>query len=101
MAHHTSFNDLNLWNENAGSPTEHKSHPIRQIPSRLFDLILSGWKGELLPTGNEDYDRSYNSLADNLQDQGLGLSETVRHLLQDVVPGLNAMSLSPNYYGFI
>ena len=37
----------------------------------------------------------------NIPEHGLGIETTTRHLLQRIVPGLNASSLSPNYYGFV
>ncbi|KAI9738791.1 MAG: hypothetical protein M1834_008298 [Cirrosporium novae-zelandiae] len=41
------------------------------------------------------------SLTTTLPETGHGLSATKTHLLQDIVPGLNGSSLSPNYYGFV
>jgi glutamate/tyrosine decarboxylase-like PLP-dependent enzyme len=101
MAHQTSFNDLALWDSGAELSTEQLSQAIGQLLPKLFELSSSGWKGKLFPADNKDYDRAHRSLADTLHNQGLGLGETTRHLLQDIVPGLNAMSLSPHYYGFV
>jgi glutamate/tyrosine decarboxylase-like PLP-dependent enzyme len=42
-----------------------------------------------------------SQLASRLPAEGLGLSETIRHLQQDLKPGFNASSRSPNYYGCV
>ncbi|KAF1950320.1 PLP-dependent transferase [Byssothecium circinans] len=41
------------------------------------------------------------SLRRTLPTTGLGLQETIRHLREDIGPGLPASSQSPNYYGFV
>jgi glutamate/tyrosine decarboxylase-like PLP-dependent enzyme len=41
------------------------------------------------------------SLQSKLSAEGLGLSETIRHLQEDLKPAFNASSRSPNYYGFV
>lgn len=45
--------------------------------------------------------KSHSSLLTQLPAAGTPLKEIVDHLLQDVAPGLNRSSLSPNYYGFV
>ncbi|KAF2870934.1 pyridoxal-dependent decarboxylase [Massariosphaeria phaeospora] len=40
-------------------------------------------------------------LQQHLSSSGLGLEETLKHIREDLVPGFNASSRSPNYYGFI
>ena len=45
--------------------------------------------------------RSHLSLLTDLPETGLEIEKTLDHLLQDIAPGLNASSLSPNYYGFV
>ncbi|KAK4497000.1 hypothetical protein PRZ48_011449 [Zasmidium cellare] len=37
----------------------------------------------------------------SLSQQGLGLDRTKQHLQDDIVPGLNRSSQSPNFYGFV
>ncbi|KAF2084559.1 PLP-dependent transferase [Saccharata proteae CBS 121410] len=54
----------------------------------------------VLPS-HEQLTSSRNSLVTSLPDQGQGFEATARHLLDDIVPGLNANSKSPNYYGFV
>ena len=46
-------------------------------------------------------DNARDSLLQTISEHGLGIDQTTKHLLQDIVPGLNASSLSPNYYGFV
>ena len=41
------------------------------------------------------------ALLQNIPEHGLGIEPTTNHLLQDIAPGLNASSLSANYYGFV
>ena len=42
-----------------------------------------------------------SSLLQNIPEHGLGCFGTTNHLLCDIAPGLNASSLSANYYGFV
>ena len=42
-----------------------------------------------------------SSLLQNIPEHGLGCFGTTDHLLYDIAPGLNASSLSANYYGFV
>ena len=41
------------------------------------------------------------SMCANLRTDGHGIQETIRHLLEDIAPGLNASSLSSRYFGFV
>ena len=67
---------------------------------RLLTVIADGAERNVLPS-KEDLQKAVTSLSQHLPDQGLVLEKTTKHLLDDVVPGLNAASLSPNYYGFV
>ena len=40
-------------------------------------------------------------LVSKLPQNGVGETETRRHLTEDIVPALNLSSISPNYYGFV
>ena len=42
-----------------------------------------------------------SSLLEHIPEHGLGCFGTTNHLLHDIAPGLNASSLSANYYGFV
>ena len=46
-------------------------------------------------------EKARNALLQTIPERGLGIEETSNHLLQDIAPGLNASSLSANYYGFV
>lgn len=46
-------------------------------------------------------ERARNSLVSQLPTHGKGYGETIKHLRDDIVPGLNASSRSPHYYGFV
>lgn len=46
-------------------------------------------------------DQARNTLVGSLSDQGLGYQRTTKHLLDDIVPGLNGNSRSAHYYGFV
>ena len=41
------------------------------------------------------------AILQNIPERGQGIGQTTNHLLQDIAPGLNASSLSANYYGFV
>ncbi|KAF2144678.1 uncharacterized protein K452DRAFT_306466 [Aplosporella prunicola CBS 121167] len=41
------------------------------------------------------------ALLESLPDKGLGYVKTSHHLFEDIVPGVNAASRSPNFYGFV
>lgn len=45
--------------------------------------------------------KAAESLYNSLPRDGHSLESTTEHLLRDIVPGLNASSLSPTYYGFV
>lgn len=67
---------------------------------RLLNVISSRDHCDVLPT-KEDLQKANASLSQHLPDQGLGLEETTKHLLDEVAPGLNRSSLSATYYGFV
>jgi glutamate/tyrosine decarboxylase-like PLP-dependent enzyme len=54
----------------------------------------------VLPT-TETLEQARNKLASSLPADGVGLSEIIRHLQEDLGPALNGSSRSPNYYGFV
>lgn len=41
------------------------------------------------------------SLPSSLPSRGQGYTQTKSHIVTDIIPGLNASSISPNYYGFV
>ena len=46
-------------------------------------------------------EKARTALLQTIPERGLGIEQTSNHLLQDIAPGLNASSLSANYYGFV
>ena len=72
----------------------------RAAQERLLEVISTGPQRDVLPS-QQDLQKANHSLSRHLPGQGLGLQDTVRHLLDDISPGLNANSLSANYYGFV
>lgn len=49
----------------------------------------------------DSLEHARESLVQRLPSTGVGLERTIQHLRDEVVPGLNAASQSPNYYGFV
>lgn len=66
----------------------------------LDRLLESSTGADLLPS-KEVLQHARSSLIPVISKEGLGLSNTVKHLKEDIVPALNLASQSPNYYGFI
>ena len=74
-----------------------------QIPSLIQNhttSTLSSISCRTLPL-QESIVTACHSLLHRLPSTGHGLEETVSHLLEAIVPGLNGNSLSSNYYGFV
>ena len=55
---------------------------------------------EVLPAPSS-ISQSLSKLVKTLPSTGYGLEWTNNHLINDIVPGLNRSSQSPNYYGFV
>lgn len=75
-----------------------------EIISRLSAAIANIHKEPVPQTvlpADEALTHARKSIHQHLPSTGLGLEETIRHLQQDIAPGLNAASRSPNYYGFV
>lgn len=62
--------------------------------------ILQNPSNTILPESSV-LDRARSTLLQDIPERGRGIEQAINHLLQDVVPALNASSLSPNYYGFV
>ena len=54
----------------------------------------------VLPT-QQSLKHARTALLESLPDKGLGYVNISHHLFQDIVPGFNAASRSPNFYGFV
>ncbi|KAH0542940.1 hypothetical protein FGG08_002709 [Glutinoglossum americanum] len=70
-----------------------------QTHSQLLSL-LSKATSNILPT-SDNIERAVSSLTPHLRKDGLGTRRTIEHLMDDIIPALNASSLSSNYYGFV
>ena len=62
--------------------------------------ILKNRSNPILPESST-LQAARSSLLEHIPEHGLGCFETTNHLLHDIAPGLNASSLSANYYGFV
>ncbi len=72
----------------------------REAHEKLLDVISTSLERDVLPD-QRSLQKAITSLTSHLPEQGFGLQNTTRHLLDDIAPGLNASSLSANYYGFV
>lgn len=79
---------------------ENTREDYTSISHKLWETALRPWDSPILPS-SDSLAKARDSLSDSLPDKGLGLEQTRDHILRDIVPGLNAASLSPNYYGFV
>ncbi|KAH0556040.1 hypothetical protein GP486_006019 [Trichoglossum hirsutum] len=70
-----------------------------QTHSKLVTLLSENTPNILPMVG--DIEGAVSSLTPHLPNDGLGTHETIEHLMKNIVPALNASSLSPNYYGFV
>jgi glutamate/tyrosine decarboxylase-like PLP-dependent enzyme len=77
--------------------------PVDDLYSQTHSWLLSlvsKTAPSILPTeGN--IARAVSSMTPHLRNDGIGTARTIEHLMDDIVPALNASSLSPNYYGFV
>lgn len=75
-----------------------------QVQQNLWKTAFSfgecGQPSNVLPSP-EALARARKSLPETLPENGIGFKATQTHILDDIVPALNAASFSPNYYGFV
>jgi glutamate/tyrosine decarboxylase-like PLP-dependent enzyme len=76
------------------------SETIQRLSAAIASLHSERPPTEVLPSLNA-LARARESLAAHLPSEGAGLEETLRHLREELAPGFNASSRSPNYYGFV
>lgn len=69
-------------------------------PKYIDRTVRNPWPTSVLPS-TTNLTKARSSLPEKLPDKGLGLSSTQNHILDDIVPGFNGGSISPNYYGFV
>ncbi|KAJ9257355.1 hypothetical protein DTO207G8_2109 [Paecilomyces variotii] len=70
------------------------------IQQQLWRTTLGPWESGVLPSA-DSLDRARKALKTSLVEDGIGFGETQSHILEDIVPGFNGGSISPNYYGFV
>lgn len=73
---------------------------VSKLSKAIADLVEQPVPQTVLPA-DEILEHARESIVKHLPSTGLGLEETVRHIQQDIAPGFNASSRSPNYYGFV
>lgn len=73
---------------------------LHRLSIAVADLHCQPIPNEVLPNPTA-IDLARSKLAPHLPSTGIGLQEVITHLQQDLVPGFNASSRSPNYYGFV
>ena len=76
------------------------SETIQQLSAAIANLHSAPAPTEVLPS-LDVLARARESLAAHLPSEGAGIEETLRHLREELAPGFNASSRSPNYYGFV
>lgn len=74
---------------------------IEKLLPALFEVVSRNRTDTPVQPELGAYRQAEQSLVRMLPDRGIGLGKTIRHLEDEVVPGLNGGSLSPNYYGFV
>lgn len=67
---------------------------------KLWKTAQSEWKSDILPRANH-LAHARASLPKSLSYAGMGYEAAKQHILDDIIPGLNGSSISPNYYGFV
>ncbi|KAL1602775.1 hypothetical protein SLS60_006196 [Paraconiothyrium brasiliense] len=71
-----------------------------QLASAISGLHLEPPPEHVLPL-ESIVTQARAKLQNNLSASGLGFEETIRHIREDLAPGFNGSSRSPNYYGFV
>lgn len=83
------------------NPNHTHSHELEvNHHQQLWKVAQGPWTANILPR-TDNLARAKESLPDTLPDDGIGLPSTQKHILDDLVPGFNGSSISPNYYGFV
>ncbi|KAF2025560.1 PLP-dependent transferase [Setomelanomma holmii] len=70
------------------------------ISAAIERLHSEPFPSDVLPS-QATIEATRKQLLATLPNDGLGLTETIRHLQDDLKPGLNGASRSANYYGFV
>lgn len=73
---------------------------IAPLAAAIAELHSEPLPNDVLPS-ESTVTRAREQLLQSLPETGTGLEETIRHLREEIAPGFNASSRSPNYYGFV
>ncbi|KAF2685869.1 pyridoxal-dependent decarboxylase [Lentithecium fluviatile CBS 122367] len=76
------------------------SETIQRLAAAIAGVHSGPPPEDVLPS-EQSLSHARQKLHQHLPASGLGLEETIRHLQEDLVPGFNGNSRSPNYYGFV
>lgn len=71
-----------------------------RLASEIAGLHLQPPPENVLPS-DDIVTQARDKLRRALPPTGLGIEETIRHIREDLAPGFNGSSRSPNYYGFV
>ena len=77
-----------------------EANTFSQLSASITSLHTTPWPSEVLPS-RDTLALAREKLIASLPSEGKGLEETICHLQEDVSPGFNSSSRSPNYYGFV
>lgn len=72
----------------------------QSLESLIRNAALSRQNSAVLP-GEDDLEHARASLPPALSSNGVGYDQTIKHIIDDLVPAFNNSSLSSNYYGFV
>ncbi|KAL5425440.1 hypothetical protein PMIN07_011718 [Paraphaeosphaeria minitans] len=71
-----------------------------RLASAISSLHLQPPPKNVLPS-ETIVTQARKNLQTSLSSSGVGFEETIRHIREDLAPGFNGSSRSPNYYGFV
>ncbi|KAJ4290903.1 hypothetical protein N0V90_010099 [Kalmusia sp. IMI 367209] len=73
---------------------------VTQLASAIATLHLQPPPQDVLPS-EDIVAQAREKLQKHISSSGLGFEETIKHIREDLAPGFNGSSRSPNYYGFV
>lgn len=78
----------------------HKQFSVEELVAAIANLHTLPPPEDVLPS-QQALSKARATLRMGLSEQGDGVEDTIRHLIHDLGPALNASSRSPTYYGFV
>lgn len=76
------------------------SESVSQLAFEIAGLHVQPAPTEVLPP-HDVVTQAREKLHQSLPSPGLGFEEAIRHIREELAPGFNGSSRSPNYYGFV